>query len=109
LAGEYVYIWSFQVKPGCEPLFERIYGADGAWVQLFRKANGYVKTELIKHKAVANRYFTIDYWQDEASHQHFRSQYAQEFSELDARCEDLTESEEHLGDFVAVENSLKPA
>ncbi len=102
MAGEYVYMWSFQVKPGCEPLFERIYGADGAWVQLFRKANGYVKTELIKQKAVANRYVTIDYWQDEASHQHFRSQYAQEFSELDARCEDLTESEEHLGDFINV-------
>jgi len=91
------------VKPGCEPLFERIYGPDGAWVQLFRKASGYGKTELIRHKAVASRYVTIDYWQDETSHQHFRSQYAREFNELDARCEDLTESEEHLGDFTAVE------
>ena len=103
MAAEYIYIWSFIVKPGREPLFERIYGPDGAWVQLFRRANGYVRTELIKNKAVANRYVTIDYWQDEASHQRFREQYAREFKELDARCEDLTESEEHLGDFIGME------
>jgi heme-degrading monooxygenase HmoA len=103
LAGDYVYIWTFNVKPGCGPLFEKIYGPDGAWVRLFGKASGYVKTELIRHQAVPNRYVTIDYWQDEASHHLFRSQYAREFGELDARCEDLTESEEHLGDFTTVE------
>jgi heme-degrading monooxygenase HmoA len=100
--SQYVYIWAFQVKPGCEARFEHIYGPQGAWVELFRKGPGYLRTELIKDLAMPNRYLTIDYWQDEASNQLFRRQFAQEFSKLDRHCEGFTESEELLGNFLTL-------
>ena len=32
----FVVLWEFEVKPGREERFERVYGADGEWAQLFR-------------------------------------------------------------------------
>lgn len=58
----YVYIWDFEVAPGCVPEFERIYGPEGEWVALFRKAEGYRSTRLLWDHERATRYLTIDEW-----------------------------------------------
>lgn len=100
--GQYVYVWTFQVKTGCEVQFEKIYGPQGLWVQLFRKSPGYLATELIRDTDRRGRYVTVDTWQDEASHRAFREQYDKEFKVLDQQCEQLTESEELIGHFVKV-------
>lgn len=44
----YVIIWGYQVKAGCIPEFEKIYYSNGAWAELFRKAPGYISTELLR-------------------------------------------------------------
>ena len=101
-ASQYVYLWTFQVKPGCEAQFEKTYGPTGEWVRLFQKAAGYLRTELLRDRAVPGRYLTIDYWESEQSHRQFRQKSEAEFHQLDKRCEDLTESEGLVGHFAVV-------
>ena len=42
----YSYVWEFEVRPGCEAEFERHYGPDGSWVELFRAAHAVEFTAL---------------------------------------------------------------
>lgn len=46
--GNYVYLWRFQGKSGREAYFEDISGQTREWVGLFQRAEGYVRTELLK-------------------------------------------------------------
>ena len=95
----FVYVWEYIVKEEAKFDFERIYGPNGDWVQLFNKSEGYLGTEL--HRDISNdlRYLTTDYWVSKEARDVFREQFAQEFAELDQRCESLTEKELFLGDF----------
>jgi heme-degrading monooxygenase HmoA len=98
----YIYIWDFQVKPGSQSRFEEIYGPVGSWVQLFRRARGYIRTDLIQDLQKANRYVTIDYWDQESSYHTFREQFAEQFQAVDQECQELTLSEVSLGEFSLV-------
>jgi heme-degrading monooxygenase HmoA len=98
-SSSYVYVWAFQVKPGCEGQFEKAYGPAGEWVRLFQKATGYLRTDLLCDRATTGRYLTIDYWESESSYQQFRQDFDGEFRELDKQCEGLTESEKLIGHF----------
>ena len=101
-SGHYAYVWTFQVKSGCEAQFEKTYGSKGEWVGLFGRAPGYLRTELLRDKAVPGRYLTIDHWESELSHRQFRQQFDSEFRQLDQLCEHMTDSEALVGDFVVV-------
>lgn len=92
-------MWEYLVKKETKSDFEQIYGPNGAWVQLFNKSEGYLGTHL--HQDISNelRYLTTDYWVSKQARDAFREQFAQEFAELDRRCELLTEKELFLGDF----------
>ena len=98
----YVYLWTFRVKPGCRRSFLKAYGPGGDWERLFRKARGYLRTELLRDRKERNRFVTVDYWRDRASHLAFRRRYAREFAVLDRRCAALTSSERLLGQFEVV-------
>lgn len=100
VTDEFVYIWEFQVKPDREAAFEQAYGPHGDWVQLFRKAPGYIRTELLRDTDKPNRYVTIDHWQSEAAQRDFRQRFAAEFEAIDKKCEALTQSETLIGNFV---------
>lgn len=102
ISGHYVYLWMFQVKPGCESQFEKTYGPKGEWAILFGRAPGYLRTELLRDKAVPGRYLTIDHWESELSHQQFRQQFDSEFRQLDQLCEHMTDSEVFVGNFAMV-------
>lgn len=99
----YVHIWEFVVAREHVRDFERAYGPDGEWVQLFRRAPGYVRTELLRDPVNPLRYVTIDAWDSKAAHDAFRSQFAKEFTALDAKCAAWTTSEKEIGRFIAVE------
>jgi heme-degrading monooxygenase HmoA len=45
--------------------FTAAYAADGAWGELFDRAAGFLGTELYRDAARADRFLTIDRWQDE--------------------------------------------
>ena len=98
----YVIIWKFVVKPGREGEFEEAYGPRGVWAGFFRRGNGYLGTELLHGVAVPDCYFTIDRWDSSASYEAFRSRHSSEYEAIDQRCESLTESESHVGNFLSV-------
>ncbi len=99
---KYVVIWEFHVRRGMESAFEKSYGADGSWAQLFREGAGFVATELNRDVRVPGRYLTLDFWSSEAAYESFRKQHAARYKEIDAECEEMTESEVEVGRFARV-------
>ena len=95
----FVYVWEYVVKREAKSDFERVYGPDGDWVRLFEKSEGYRGTLLCHDNDNELRYLTVDYWVSKNDRDLFRRQHAKEFEALDRRCEHLTETEHHLGDF----------
>lgn len=95
----YCYVWEYRVRSDETDAFQKQYGPEGAWVALFARAPGYVGTRLLRDRADSDRFLTIDTWETAADHSAFREQFTREFEELDRRCEALTVSEIHLGDF----------
>lgn len=93
----FLTLWEFEVKSGCEELFEQAYGPEGAWVQLFRRDARYRGTRLLRDVARERVYVTMDMWESREAYEEFRAQFAEEYEEIDAKCEGLTNSERHLG------------
>lgn len=103
MTGEaYAYIWEYEVRPETESEFLTHYAPDGTWAGLFRRAPGYLGTELYRDRTRADRFITIDRWQTEAAFREFRRRYAAEFEALDRRCEGLTRHEAALGEYRPV-------
>lgn len=98
----YVAVWKFTVKKGSEAEFEAIYGSSGEWSSLFRRAAGYLGTDLIRISGESNRYLTIDRWETEHAWRNFKQQYAEEYGTLDRRCDGLKDKEEMIADGSAV-------
>ena len=48
----FVTLWEFRVAPGRQAEFERNYGPGGPWIPLFRRAPGYLGSELLQDNAV---------------------------------------------------------
>ena len=99
----YAYIWEYYVKDDFIEEFEKIYGAAGSWVQLFKGADGYNGTEFLRDCDNERRYMTIDSWISKSAYEAFRKRFSVEFEELDKVCETLTEKEIHLGPFHCFE------
>jgi len=97
-----MYIWEYLVRADFVAEFLRAYGPEGEWVQVFRRAKGYVRTELHQDHENPLRFITIDYWDSRASWAAFRIEFAAEFEFLDARCENYTETERQIGSFARV-------
>ncbi|MFZ0821329.1 MAG: antibiotic biosynthesis monooxygenase [Candidatus Acidiferrales bacterium] len=101
----FVVLWQFQVKHGLEKEFEKVYGPEGAWADLFRASPAYRGTRLLRDTSIPGCYFTMDFWDSQAAYDAFRSENAFAYAEIDRRCESLTESESHVGRF---ESSAPP-
>jgi heme-degrading monooxygenase HmoA len=99
----YCYIWEFVVRDGSNAEFEKVYGADGDWVKLFRRSSGYVKTDLIRDQTNPKRYITIDHWRSRRDYCEFRTVFSAVFEELDKHCEDLTVQESKIGEFTKID------
>ncbi len=100
--GRYIIIWEFHVRPGSETHFEQVYGPDGDWVQLFRRGEGYVQTELLRDEKNQRRYLTLDYWVSRTAYERFREQRVDDYKRLDGDCECLAERQVHLGSYEGV-------
>ena len=66
-----IRVWEYDVPEANAPKFERIYGADGAWAQLFSSSDGFEGTELFASVSNSGRYLTVDRFRDEASWRRF--------------------------------------
>jgi len=99
----FVCAWEYVVRPACVDEFERIYGAGGEWVRLFRQARGYQCTELHRDRSQPMRFVTLDFWDSREACERFRRSHADEYAQLDAHCESLTEREREIGRFEPID------
>lgn len=97
----YTYIWAFEVHAEHVEAFRRAYGEGGAWMQLFRRARGYLGTQLLQDESDPLRFVTIDTWSNAEDYEAFRAEYASEYAALDRLCEGLTHRETLVGHFVS--------
>ena len=88
---EYTYVWEYQVKPEADASFREHYRSEGHWVLVFRRAAGYMGTELDQDRKEPRRYLTIDHWESLEAFERFRQRFAADFEAMDRRCEAFTE------------------
>jgi len=43
----FLALWEYEVKPGCEERFEKVYGPEGDWAQPFRRDPHTILTRLV--------------------------------------------------------------
>jgi heme-degrading monooxygenase HmoA len=95
----FVILWEFEVKPGSEPAFERVYGSQGDWVRLFRSDPHYRMTHLLRDTSRPGIYCTMDFWDSEAAFQNFKSSHLEDYEKLDRATQELTVRERLIGTF----------
>lgn len=95
----FVVIWEFSVEPEARPAFEKAYGPNGNWAQLFRHSSGYLGTHLLHDVERPGRYLTLDRWVSREAMLAFKQAHAAEYQALDRQCEALTKQELLVGEF----------
>ena len=95
----YAIFWEYEVRPDQVAAFEALYGADGDWARLFRRADGYLETRLFRDTARPMHYLTIDRWTSLAAYEAFARVSEPAYTDLDRRGDALTVSERRLGAF----------
>src|SRR3954452_20965139 len=91
-----IRVWEYDVRAGDTAEFQRIYGADGAWADLFSASDGFEDTELFVSVSNPGRYLTVDRFRDEGSWRRFQVEHRAAYLALDAASESLTEGEREL-------------
>jgi hypothetical protein len=95
----FVVLWEFEVKPGCEERFERVYGPGGDWDSLFHRDPSHAGTFLFRDTTRPCMYLTMDYWLSRTSYEEFLRARTNEYKALDAASGDLTSVDRRLGSF----------
>jgi hypothetical protein len=98
----FLVLWEFEVKPGCEQRFERVYGPGGDWDSLFRRDPDRERTALFRDTVQPRVYLTADYWKSRKSYEEFLQSQAAEYKSLDAMAEELTANERPIGSYESV-------
>ena len=105
----YVILWRFRPAVGQEGEFERAYGPSGQWARLFRREDGYLRTELLLRRSDdgSREYLTLDRWTSRAAYEAFRARRSEEYKQLDRRLGELTEEETLLGAFEVLPQGVR--
>jgi heme-degrading monooxygenase HmoA len=80
----FVRIWEYEVPEDRVAAFVAAYGPTGGWARLFARADGFVRTELIRGSGASTRFVTLDLWSSEADWQAFLADWGEAYRELDA-------------------------
>ena len=94
----FVRVFQYSAAPGKSAEFEKAYGADGDWVPLFAKSDGYIGSTL--ERAEGNRYRTQDVWRSAADFTAFLSANQRAYDDLERQHAPLKLTEEHCGHFT---------
>ena len=95
----FLVLWEYEVKPGREQHFEKVYGPGGDWDSLFHRDANHAGTHLFRDTARSRIYLTTDYWHSRKSYEEFLQARKSDYQALDAASENLTSSERHIGSF----------
>jgi hypothetical protein len=95
----FLALWEYEVKPGCEERFEKVYGPEGVWARLFRRDSHYYQTRLVRDAFRQGAYLTMDFWQSREAYDGFMAGHRAEYKEIDAVGQEMTVKEQRLGWF----------
>jgi hypothetical protein len=98
----FLVLWEFEVKPGCEKRFERVYGPGGDWDSLFRRDPHHAGSHLFHDTRNALVYLTVDYWLSRKSYEEFLAAQSTDYKALDALAEKFTAKERHIGSYESI-------
>jgi hypothetical protein len=93
----FLVLWEFEVKPGCEERFEKVYGPAGDWAMLFRSDSHYRETRLLRDLLRPAVYLALDSWMSRQSYEEFMASRTAEYKALNSVGEGLTIKERRLG------------
>ena len=99
----FLALWEFDVKPGCEERFEKLYGPSGEWAKLFRRHPHYHETRLVRDGFLLGVYLTMDFWQSRGAYEEFMAEHRKEYEEMETAGEALRVKERFVGWFETVE------
>jgi heme-degrading monooxygenase HmoA len=100
----FVALWEFEVKPGCEERFQKVYGPEGDWAKLFRRDANYQENTLLHDPAHPAIYLTLDFWASRQAYESFLASHASEYERLDAAGEKLTLRERTIGWYEQIDS-----
>jgi hypothetical protein len=100
----FLILWEFEVKPGCEERFEKVYGPGGDWAKLFRTDSGYRETRLVRDSFRAAIYLTLDFWDSRQGYEEFLRKRRTEYTAIEVIGEELTLKERRMGCFEMCED-----
>jgi heme-degrading monooxygenase HmoA len=100
----YAIVWRYRVPAPSMDAFERAYGPDGAWVELFRRFPAFLGTALVRADE-PGVYLTIDRWASAAAYEAFLRAAGAEYERLDGELASLTEAEELVARGAQVEGA----
>jgi hypothetical protein len=104
-AEVFVRVWEYEVPGDRVAAFTAAYAADGAWGELFRRAAGFLGTELYRDAARPGRFLTIDCWRNEHDWQSFLDAFSPAYESLDAQLEGLAVTERSVFEGSSFEGS----
>ena len=99
MEDSYTCLWEFEVRPERQVEFEQHYGRDGSWTRLFRQSNDFIETLLLKDISNPGRYITVDRWRSKEAYLAFRSNYANQYIQLDKTFNQLSFHENFFGEY----------
>lgn len=99
----FLALWEFEVKPGCEKRFLKVYGPEGDWATLFRRDANYQEIQVWHDPENPAIFLTLDFWTSRQAYEAFMATHASEYEELDAAGEGLTLRERKIGWFEKVD------
>jgi heme-degrading monooxygenase HmoA len=98
----FLILWEFEVKPGGEERFEKVYGPGGDWAQLFRSGTDHRETRLLHDSFRPVVYVTMDFWNSQQAYEEFLRTHHAEYQAIEALGEKLTVSERRIGAYELV-------
>ncbi len=93
----FVALWEYEVKPGCEERFEKVYGPEGDWAKLFRRDGNYQETRLLRDTLRRGVYLTMDFWESRKACEGLMAEQRTEYEAIDAVGEQMTAKERRIG------------
>jgi len=95
-------MWQFDVKPGREAEFEKLYGDDGEWTVLNRTARSFLGNSFLRDQSRPSRYVLIEYWSEMLVYEQHRVFRSDVIASLEERRRALIDSVEPLGVYAAL-------
>lgn len=95
-------VWEFHVPADNREAFERAYGSEGPWVDLFEEAEGFLGTWLLRDKEHAGKYLSHDRWTSREAYEAFKVKYADRYQTMDDEMDGLATRETYIGTFDEV-------